>query len=224
MTDSSVSIIIPAFNEEEAIGPTLQKLVDLKIHEKYELIIVDDGSADGTAEIAAGYPVKLYRHHVNKGYGAALKTGVRKASGDKVIMMDSDGQHDPKYIAEVEMMLQEFDMVIGERSETSFQVKRRKAGKTADPKNRGVSCGAEAARLQLGIQGFSQGDDSRITPPYAKWFFVLDHLNPGLPQGGVQHRHLPHRGWRTDRTQKQRKNGEGRIQNHPAALQNYHAF
>ncbi len=129
MTDSSVSIIIPAFNEEEAIGPTLQKLVDLKIHEKYELIIVDDGSADGTAEIVAGFPVKLYRHHVNKGYGAALKTGVRKASGDKVIMMDSDGQHDPKYIAEVEMMLQEFDMVIGERSETSFQVKRRKAGK-----------------------------------------------------------------------------------------------
>ncbi len=125
----SVSIIIPAYNEDEAIGPTLQKLVDLKFHEKYELIIVDDGSVDGTPDIIAGYPVKLYRHHVNKGYGAALKTGIRKASGEYVIMMDSDGQHDPKYIHEIEIMLGEFDMVIGERSQTSFQVKRRKAGK-----------------------------------------------------------------------------------------------
>ena len=81
MRDPSVSIIIPAYNEAEAIGPTLQRLVDLKIHEKYELIVVDDGSADDTPEIAAGFPVKLCRHHVNKGYGAALKTGIRKAKG-----------------------------------------------------------------------------------------------------------------------------------------------
>ena len=101
----------------------------MSFHTKFEVIYIDDGSTDKTAEIIKEFPVKLYQHNVNKGYGAALKTGIRKASGDMVIMMDSDGQHDPKYIAEVEMMLQEFDMVIGERSQTSFQVKRRKAGK-----------------------------------------------------------------------------------------------
>lgn len=129
MPDLSTSIIIPAYNEEEAIGATLKRLVDLKIHEKHEIIVVDDGSSDSTAEIVASYPVKLYRHHINKGYGASLKTGVRRATGKYVIMMDSDGQHNPEDIARIEDLLGEFDMVIGERTKGSFQVKRRKAGK-----------------------------------------------------------------------------------------------
>ncbi len=129
MTLPSISIIIPAYNEEEAIGSTLQKIVELKLHEKYEIIVVDDGSQDQTAEIAGGFPIRLYRHITNKGYGASLKTGIRKAKGDWVILMDSDGQHDPKYIQEIESRLENADMVIGERSQTSFQVKRRKAGK-----------------------------------------------------------------------------------------------
>lgn len=125
----STSIIIPAYNEEEAIGATLERLVELKFHEKYEVIVVDDGSSDRTADLIAGYPVKLIRHHINKGYGASLKTGIRRASGNYVIMMDSDGQHNPDDIARIEDMLGEYDMVIGERSKGSFQVKRRKAGK-----------------------------------------------------------------------------------------------
>ncbi len=129
MAEPSVSIILPAYNEEEAIGTTLQKMLELKLHEKYEIIVVDDGSLDRTSEIAGGFPVRLYRHHSNKGYGASLKTGIRKATGDYVILMDSDGQHDPKYIHEIETRLENADMVIGERSHTSFQVKRRKAGK-----------------------------------------------------------------------------------------------
>ena len=129
MANPSVSIIIPAYNEGEAIGTTLQKIVDLKLPEKYEIIVVDDGSQDKTSEIAGGFPVRLFRHHSNKGYGASLKTGIRKATGDYVILMDGDGQHDPKYIHEIETRLENADMVIGERSQTSFQVKRRKAGK-----------------------------------------------------------------------------------------------
>lgn len=129
MPEFSTSIIIPAFNEEEAIGATLERLVELKIHEKHEIIVVDDGSADRTADIVKSYPVNLCRHHINKGYGASLKTGIRRASGKFVIMMDSDGQHDPDDIARIEELLGEFDLVIGERSKGSFQVKRRKAGK-----------------------------------------------------------------------------------------------
>ncbi|MEN8158361.1 MAG: glycosyltransferase family 2 protein [Bacteroidota bacterium] len=129
MATTPTSIIIPAYNEEDAIGSTLERLVELKIHEEYEIIVVDDGSDDNTPDIIGKYPVTLCRHQVNKGYGAALKTGIRKASGEYVILMDSDGQHDPGYIKEIRKMLGEFDMVIGERSDTSFQVKRRKAGK-----------------------------------------------------------------------------------------------
>ncbi|MCF8366030.1 MAG: glycosyltransferase family 2 protein [Bacteroidales bacterium] len=125
----NISIIVPAYNEEDAIRFGLAKFVELGYHEKYELIYINDGSTDKTGEIIREYPVKLYNHNVNKGYGAALKTGIRKASGDKVIILDSDGQHDPKYIEQLIGMLDEYDMVIGERDNDSFQVKRRQAGK-----------------------------------------------------------------------------------------------
>jgi glycosyltransferase involved in cell wall biosynthesis len=125
----SISIVIPAYNEEVGIRYGLEKLVELGYHEKYEVIYINDGSSDKTKEIIQEFPVKLYNHNVNKGYGAALKTGIRKATGDKVIILDSDGQHDPKYIDQLISMLDEHDMVIGERDDDSFQVKRRQSGK-----------------------------------------------------------------------------------------------
>ncbi len=125
----NISIVIPAYNEEDAVRYGLDKLIDGGFHEKYEVIYVNDGSLDKTGEIIKEYPVKLFNHNVNKGYGAALKTGIRKATGDKIIILDSDGQHNPKYIDTLIELLQEHDMVIGERTDDSFQVKRRQSGK-----------------------------------------------------------------------------------------------
>jgi len=124
-----VSIIIPAYNEETGIKDTLEKLVEGKYHEKYEIIIVDDGSTDKTKEISESFPVRVITHTVNKGYGAALKTGIRKSTTDKIVFMDSDGQHDPSYLDELVRLLEDHEMVIGCRTEDSFQVKNRKAGK-----------------------------------------------------------------------------------------------
>ena len=128
-TLQKISIIVPAYNEENAIRFGLEKFINLNFHTKYEIIYIDDGSTDKTAEIIREFPVQLYQHNINKGYGAALKTGIRKATGDKVIILDSDGQHDPKYIDQLIGMLNDFDMVIGERTSGSLQVKRRQAGK-----------------------------------------------------------------------------------------------
>lgn len=124
-----VSIIIPAYNEETGIKGTLEKLVEGRCHERYEIIVVDDGSTDGTREICGRFPVKVISHTVNKGYGAALKTGIRKSAGSKVVFMDSDGQHDPVFLDELVRMLDSHEMVIGCRSEDSYQVKNRVAGK-----------------------------------------------------------------------------------------------
>lgn len=129
MTLKQTTIVIPAFNEEDVLRFSLDRIVEDELHLRYEIIFVDDGSVDRTHEIIKEYPVKVLRHHVNKGYGAALKTGIRHAKGERVILMDSDGQHDPRYIAEIDKLLDSHDMVIGERSAISFQVKRRKAGK-----------------------------------------------------------------------------------------------
>lgn len=98
-------------------------------NESYEIIIVDDGSTDKTNEIANEYPVILITHKVNMGYGAALKTGIRKSKGDKIVTLDSDAQHNPEDIGRIIGLLDENDMVIGERTDKSFQVKSRNLGK-----------------------------------------------------------------------------------------------
>ncbi|HDR67723.1 MAG TPA: glycosyltransferase family 2 protein [Bacteroidaceae bacterium] len=123
------SVIIPAYNEGEAIGATLQQMIDLKLDRKYEIIVVDDGSNDETCNVAQSFPVKVLRHNVNKGYGAALKTGIRNAQGGNVIFMDSDGQHSPDAIAKIEELLEHNDLVIGVRTGKSYQVQNRKLGK-----------------------------------------------------------------------------------------------
>lgn len=123
------SVIVPVYNEEDAVGIPLERIMELKLHEKFEFIFIDDGSDDDTTDLIRRYPVKLIRHSVNKGYGAALKTGIRRAHGEKIILMDGDGQHDPSYLKEIDGMLEEYDMVIGERTAGSFQVKTRRAGK-----------------------------------------------------------------------------------------------
>ena len=124
-----ISVIIPAYNEAKGIKCVLDKMEQAGYYKIYEIIVVDDGSTDNTGEISGAYPVRVIRHSSNKGYGASLKTGIRNASGDYVIMMDSDGQHDPAYLPEIARLLEDHDMVIGTRSSGSHKVRSRQAGK-----------------------------------------------------------------------------------------------
>ncbi len=116
--ENNISIILPAKNEAESLQTLLPEL--LESFADAEIIIVDDGSDDTTADIGRKYNVKVISHPYSKGNGAAIKSGARAASGDVLVFMDADGQHSPKYIKE---MLQEInhghDMVIGSRSSSS---------------------------------------------------------------------------------------------------------
>jgi len=126
-TKFDASIIIPAFNEEKNIAQLLRSLKAAQ--ENYEVIVVDDGSSDNTAEIASRFPVRLIRHSTNKGYGAALKTGVRAATHDIVVTMDSDGQHDPADIPRFVKLMETHDIVIGARTKQSHAPLLRRPGK-----------------------------------------------------------------------------------------------
>lgn len=119
----SVSIIIPTFNEAENIADVI---TDIKtLYPDMEVLVVDDGSTDNTAEAALRVGAVVYRHAYNIGNGAAVKTGIRTATGDILVFMDGDGQHDPKDIHRLLSHIPEHDLVVGERPKggqaTSFR-------------------------------------------------------------------------------------------------------
>ncbi|HEY4908661.1 MAG TPA: glycosyltransferase family 2 protein, partial [Methylomirabilota bacterium] len=81
-----------------------------------EIVVVNDGSTDGTERVARDFPVTVVSHQVNRGYGAALKTGIAQAKHDFVVFFDADGQHDPTRIRGMLHALEGADLVIGERA------------------------------------------------------------------------------------------------------------
>src|SRR5215468_9048386 len=99
-TASLVSIVIPAFNEENGLAAVLFELRSWS-ERGAEIIVVDDGSTDNTARIAAEGGTRVIRHRNNKGYGAALKAGIRAAERELVVTLDADGQFDPNDIAKL---------------------------------------------------------------------------------------------------------------------------
>lgn len=109
-----VSIVIPARNEAAGIEPMLQQLFASRSW--HEVIVVDDGSSDDTAAIAKRAGCLVEQHPYSKGNGAAIKTGARAATGDVILFMDADGQHDPLDIPRLlEKVEQGYDLVVGAR-------------------------------------------------------------------------------------------------------------
>ena len=126
-----VSIILPMFNEEESIKKVL---IDVKKNIKktrksYEIIVVDDGSTDKTIELVRNSGIKVISHPYNKGYGAALKSGIRNASADIVIFIDGDGQHNAADVRLLLSTMENYDMVVGARTQNSHFPLFRKPGK-----------------------------------------------------------------------------------------------
>ncbi len=113
MTEKRVSIIIPAYNEAASIGGLIGTIKTM--YPNFEVIIVDDASSDNTAEIAKTTGAKVLSHPYNIGNGAAVKTGMRVASGDFFVTMDGDGQHRPEDIGKLLEEIETYDMVVGER-------------------------------------------------------------------------------------------------------------
>ncbi|MCP4666166.1 MAG: glycosyltransferase family 2 protein, partial [Deltaproteobacteria bacterium] len=108
-TLNSLTIVIPAFNEEKSIGHTIEgcmaarkKLTEETAISDVEIVVVSDGSTDGTADIARSYgPVSVLACRHNHGYGAALKLGFEKGSGDLVGFLDADGTCDPHFFVDL---------------------------------------------------------------------------------------------------------------------------
>lgn len=112
-----VTILMPAYNEEMSIGNTIARIKEL--YPDFEVLVVDDGSTDNTLRVAMDAGANVWPHPYNIGNGAAIKSGLRVAQGEWVIMMDADGQHDPEDIGRMLEYKDTYDMVVGARSSSS---------------------------------------------------------------------------------------------------------
>lgn len=112
-----VTILLPAFNEEGVIGTTVQRIREL--YPDYEILVVDDGSTDKTLAEAMAAGANVWPHPYNIGNGAAIKSGLRCAQGEWVVMMDADGQHQPEDITRLLEHRDKYDMVVGARTKHS---------------------------------------------------------------------------------------------------------
>jgi len=115
---SGVSVVIPAFNEEGAIAAEIRNIRDelTRLPIEHEIIVVNDGSTDGTGSLAREAGARVIDHPENRGYGAALKTGIRSARFPTVVITDADGTYPADAIPTLLDKAEAYDMVVGART------------------------------------------------------------------------------------------------------------
>ena len=121
---SSTSVVIPAFNEAAGIAAVVAGV--RQVGPWREILVIDDGSTDATADLARAAGARVLGQPYNKGLGAAIKRGVRAAAGTHVLIMDGDGQHRPEDARRLVARLGDYDLVVGARpAETQASPGRR---------------------------------------------------------------------------------------------------
>jgi glycosyltransferase involved in cell wall biosynthesis len=192
-----VSIVVPAFNEGASIGTFISTLRN--VASWGEIIVVDDGSSDDTGKHAAHAGARVVRHPYNKGNGAAVKTGIRHAGGEFVLIMDADGQHRPADAPRLVARLDAYELVVGARSaETQATVARRLgnsalnaiAGYLTGQKIPDLTSGFRAARrehllefLHLLPNGFSTPTTTTLAFMRAGYSVCFEPIDAGVREG-----------------------------------------
>jgi glycosyltransferase involved in cell wall biosynthesis len=148
-----LTIIIPAYNEEDGIGNTVNTLLNFSKDKAWEIIVVNDGSTDNTRNILENINgITVINHPYNKGYGASLKTGIIHARNPLISFFDADGQHRPE---DLETMLENsagYDMLVGQRGKDSHQEWVRKPGKWVLSKVANFLTGRKIPDLNSGLR------------------------------------------------------------------------
>jgi glycosyltransferase involved in cell wall biosynthesis len=125
----NLSVVIPAYNEEKIIGSVIKDIKEVldSIGINYEIIAINDGSTDNTANILKEMNIRVINHPINKGYGRSLLSGIENARYEWVMIIDSDGSYPPKEITKLLEYIPQFDLVIGARKGSLFWGDYRKA-------------------------------------------------------------------------------------------------
>ena len=148
---SRVSLVIPARDEQEAIGGVVTALRGAA--DWREVLVIDDGSDDATGARAQQAGARVIRHPYNKGNGAAVKTGIRRASGEFILILDADGQHRAGDALRIAARLGEYDLVVGARSPGAQATSTRRAGNALLNALAGYLADRRIPDLTSGIRG-----------------------------------------------------------------------
>jgi len=138
-------------NEETSIGDVVARLRSDAPWR--EILVIDDGSSDETAHRAAAAGAIVVRHPYNKGNGAAVKSGIRRATGEFVLIVDADGQHHPEDAARLVQALGEYDLVVGARSAATQATAGRRAGNALLNELASYLTGRQIPDLTSGFRG-----------------------------------------------------------------------
>ncbi len=149
---TTLSIVIPAYNEAAGIRAVLSRIC--ADYPDAEVIVVDDGSTDGTGDQLVELPVRVLRHPYNKGNGASVKTGIRHAHGDYILLLDADGQQDPADIGALLRHTGIYDLIVGARTKGSQQNAVRAAGNGALEAMASYLAGTKIPDLTSGFRVF----------------------------------------------------------------------
>lgn len=168
----SVSILIPAFNEEGAIADTVKKISEHRSFFKdLEIVVINDGSSDRTGEIARTLGVTLLEHEINRGYGAALKTGLQRAKHELILIADADGTYPLEDIPKLMGDAPEYDMVVGARTGAVVQVPwMRRPGKWIITRLAEYLSGQKIPDLNSGLRVFRREVAMRFLSLYPDGF------------------------------------------------------
>lgn len=154
-----LSIVIPMYNEANAIAGLLQQLSELLAAQQpvvaYEILVIDDGSYDNSANAVNHCGVsgmRLFQHPYNIGNGAAVKTGIRKAQGRFILLMDADGQHKPEDIPRLLEYADRYDLVVGARARGSDTAVHRALANTIYNAFASYVCGRKIEDLTSGFR------------------------------------------------------------------------
>ncbi|MFC1511330.1 glycosyltransferase family 2 protein [Candidatus Margulisiibacteriota bacterium] len=183
------TIVVPAYNEEEAIRNLLTRLQSIR--NDYEVIFIDDGSTDKTAELINASGFRVVRQPYNKGYGAALKKGFRIAGSDIVVIMDADGQHNPEEVDKLIKHIGEYDMVVGARDRKSLILLWRKPLKYILNLIANYLAGVKIPDLNSGFRAMRKDVVMRFMHILPNGFSFSTTITLAMLKGGYSVKYLP---------------------------------
>ena len=184
------TVVLPAYNEGAALPHVLTELGEY-LDQTYEVLVVDDGSTDDTADVAERYPVRLVQHSANRGKGVAIRTGIAEAQGENVVIMDADATYPVPAIKEMVDLLEENDLVRGIReSETESMPVVNRLGNWLFNKLLAISHGLEGTDHLTGLYAIRRSEAVRLGTE-ARGFDIETEIGIKAKARGLREAEIP---------------------------------